>query len=344
MKVMGQDLPGAFRVSEKTVEERPRLADFAEAVAKVAAQAARANEEGPGPVDDSAQQAHRRAPLRNFLGASSDLAVSLFKNVASVFVGGRKADGVVSPDLTPAQAGAHLKASELAINVYNNSGAPEGFTRVDAAGLQKLGLDAADFDHQRSGLYAAVYRNDESGKYSLAFRGSESGSLHDIKTDWAKSNAGQALGGLPASYRQGAELAAKLTAALGEGVHVVGHSLGGGIANYAAVKNNLDFTVFNAAGLSKPVIKGLSEELSNYKGQGVVINDKYDPLTNLGGQDIDETLGGKHAGYDTLIFVNNDKFDRPGSLLNPRLRVDAHSIDGSISGYLQNESLDAVRR
>ncbi len=259
------------------------------------------------------------------------------KSAVLVVAGGRKADGVISPDLAPNEAREHLKAAELAIDVYKDSGAPEGFTRAGSAELQALGLNPAEFRQKQSGLDAALYRDEDTGKYSLAFRGSESANLHDIKTDWLESNATQAMGALPPEYRQGAALAAKVTQALGEDVHLVGHSLGGGIANYAAIKNNLDFTVFNAAGLSRPVEKGLSKALAEYKGEGVVINDKYDPLTNLGGQDIDETLGGRHVGYDKLIFVKNDQFHGPLSLLNPELRVTAHSIDANISDYLRAE-------
>ena len=347
MKVMGQDRAGAFVDCERSKGVQLCATELAKAVAQATGQAANAAflTSGHNPKvgvtersDDAPPEAHRRAPLRNFLSASAGQAASLLMNAASIFKGGRTPDGVVSPDLKPVEARAHLKAAELASDVYNDSGAPEGFTRVDDTDLKKLGLDPAEFRHQKSGLDAALYRDDESGKLSLVFRGSESSSLHDIRKDWAESNATQALGALPASYRQGAALAAKVTQALGEDVHLVGHSLGGGIANYAAVKNNLDFTVFNAAGLSRPVEKSLSKQLAEYTGEGVVINDKYDPLTNLGGQDIDETFGGKHVGYDKLIFVDNDQFNRALSLLNPGLRIAAHGVDGNISDYLRSES------
>jgi dienelactone hydrolase len=293
---------------------------------------------GPqGPLKVAGAEHTERKPLRNAIVAALSTGLSLVHNAAASLVGGRRPDGVVNPELPTAQASAHLGSARLAMDVYNDEGAPPGFARVGKADLGRLGLDPAEFDHKRSGTCAALYRDEASGAFTLAFRGSESGDLHDIRTDWLQSNAVQALGTVPPSYQQAAKLTSAVAQALGGEVHLVGHSLGGGLANYAAVKNNLDFTVFNAAGLSRPTEASLADELAAFKGQGVVINDKYDPLTNLGGQEIDETFGGRHVGYTQLMFIDKPQGERPPSHLGIGGRIEAHSIDTHITGYLQSQ-------
>jgi hypothetical protein len=291
----------------------------------------------PGPLAAPGPERTEHKPLRNAVVASLSIGLSIVHNAAAALVGGRRPDGAVNPELSAAQASAYLGAARLSMDVYNDEGAPPGFARVGKADLARLGLDSAEFDHKRSGTGAALYRDETSGAFTLAFRGSESSDLQDIRTDWLQSNALQALGTVPPSYQHAAKLTSAVTQALGGEVHLVGHSLGGGLANYAAVKNNLDFTVFNAAGLSRPTEASLANEVSAYKGEAVVINDKYDPLTNLGGQEIDETMGGRHVGYSQLMFIDKPQGERPPGLLAIAGRVQAHSIDTHITGYLQSQ-------
>jgi pimeloyl-ACP methyl ester carboxylesterase len=216
-----------------------------------------------------------------------------------------------------------------------------GFTRISDADLLEMGLDPKAFSVDEIGFDAALYRDNESGAFTLAFRGSESSSWSDIREDWLMTNAGQVLGpNVPAAYEQARLLTAAVKETLGEGVMLTGHSMGGGLANYAAVDHNRDYTIFNAAGLSDKSIDALGDSVSNYAARGVVINDRYDPLTNLGGRNNNETLGGRHICHSALIYVDNRDFNGLGwlfNLLDPSRRSDAHSIESNITKYLAFE-------
>lgn len=156
------------------------------------------------------------------------------------------------------------------------------------------------------------------------------------------TNAGQVLGKqVPPAYEQARSLTGSVKAALGDEVCITGHSMGGGLANYAAVAHDLDYMIFNAAGLSDRTIAALGDRVETYSGQGTVINDRYDPLTNIGGRLSDETWGGKHVGYETLIFVDNHDFNGRTWLLNlldPGRRAQAHEVGTNIVEYLARES------
>lgn len=247
-----------------------------------------------------------------------------------------------SVDLAPAEAAQYEKAALLAIDVFNDAGAPEGFTRLSDQNLLALGLNPADFSIDTLGFDAALYQDNSTGEYTLAFRGSEADSWSDIREDWLMTNAGQIFGAqVPASYEQARHLTGAVKAALGEEVMITGHSMGGGLANYAAVAHGMDYTVFNAAGLSDATISALGTQLDNYSGKGVVINDQYDPLTNFGGRYNDETWGGKHVGQSELIFVSNNDFSNKlwlFNLLDPRRREAAHSVEQNITKFLAAEA------
>ena len=91
----------------------------------------------------------------------------------------------------------------------------------------------------------------------------------------------------------------------------------------------MDYTVFNAAGLAQHTVNSLGDKVAQYSGHGTVINDQYDPLTNYGGKNNDETWGdnAKHIGYDELVFVDNDSFKNWWDVaFNLNKRVDAHNL------------------
>ena len=98
------------------------------------------------------------------------------------------------------------------------------------------------------GLRAAVFENKTSNQCAIVFGGTE---LTDLK-DWA-NNFAQWQGSVPPEYSQGADFAAQAIAhCVGRKIVIAGHSLGGGIAQYAYLKTgsrHLTYT-FNPAGLS----------------------------------------------------------------------------------------------
>ncbi len=250
---------------------------------------------------------------------------------------------VITRELSTDVAKSALDDALLSMDSYADSGAPEGFTRLSAEAInQKAGKEVLLQDDD-SGFFAAVYQNNDTGDITLAFRGSESSSWQEFQNDWLESDVGQAFFTVPASYKQGAQLAGEIRSAFGEhNVSLTGHSLGGGIANYAAIEHNLDYTVFNAAGLAQHTVNSLGDKVGSYTGEGTVINDAYDPLTNYGGKFNDETWGNnaKHIGYDTLVFVDNNSFNNWWDVaFNVNKRVDAHNLKNVLPQLQQYASL-----
>ncbi|MCA9688312.1 MAG: DUF2974 domain-containing protein [Myxococcales bacterium] len=96
---------------------------------------------------------------------------------------------------------------------------------------------------QRSDLYAALYRDRADARaYTLAFRGS------DGARDWLTANVQSIVGRAP-QYREAIELVDALRGELDGPLRLTGHSLGGGLAAYAAVAFGLTATTYNAPGV-----------------------------------------------------------------------------------------------
>ncbi|MEI8369106.1 MAG: Mbeg1-like protein [Planctomycetia bacterium] len=100
------------------------------------------------------------------------------------------------------------------------------------------------------GDFQANLNRSKDGTYYLAFRGTEGPNL----ADW-RCNAEQGLGGLAGQYEQAARLAASVGMALAPNQRLIltGHSLGGGLASYAALHNGLEAIVFNPASVHSSV-------------------------------------------------------------------------------------------
>lgn len=123
-------------------------------------------------------------------------------------------------------------------------------------------------DGMLNGFNAQVYRNSKTGQIALAFEGTYPLSI----SDWA-TNIEQGIGLPSVQY----ELAEYVTACAinkyGSGIVLTGHSLGGGLAQYAASKFNVNAVTFNAAGLSW--INGnlnLGDRVLNINASGDVVS------------------------------------------------------------------------
>ena len=122
---------------------------------------------------------------------------------------------------------------------------PDGWRKVDAEELKKLGIDPSDLDTE-NGMQASVYQNAD-GKYVLAFRGTELDRQPglDLRNDIE--------GAVVTSFQvsDAIDVSTKLALAVGrENVDFTGHSLGGELASAGALATGGKAVTFNAAGLS----------------------------------------------------------------------------------------------
>ena len=122
---------------------------------------------------------------------------------------------------------------------------PDGWRKVDAEELKKLGIDPSELD-TANGMQATIYQNAD-GKYVLAFRGTEP------SRQPALDIANDIEGGVSTSPQvlEAINLSTKLAKVVGrENVDFTGHSLGGELASAGALATGGKAVTFNAAGLS----------------------------------------------------------------------------------------------
>lgn len=104
--------------------------------------------------------------------------------------------------------------------------------------------------------YAELYPAKDDQAAVLIFRGTQVTSVNDIL-----ANITQFAGAIPPKYQWASALTAQTVRELnGQRLIVSGHSLGGGLAMYAGLKNNVPAVTFNPAGLSKMAFDGLPEQ------------------------------------------------------------------------------------
>jgi len=128
---------------------------------------------------------------------------------------------------------------------------PEGDHLVDADG-NRIAIDPKMLEDSKTGFRAAIYQN-QQGQYVVAFGGTDPKSFPDIRAD-----AVQAVGQKTEQYNQAERLAARAELVFQDGnVVFTGHSLGGGLASYAALSTDASAVTFNSAGLSNESLRSL---------------------------------------------------------------------------------------
>ncbi len=129
------------------------------------------------------------------------------------------------------------------------------------------------------GFYAAAYTNGQ--EIVIAFCGTDD--FGDVVTDVQNF-----MGTKPEQYQEAMAFVQKVLDDAPPGVKITltGHSLGGGLASYAALKFNKEAVVFNAAGLGKWLRDDIPQENIERREQSLVrnIDLKGDPVSALGGQ------------------------------------------------------------
>ena len=150
-----------------------------------------------------------------------------------------------------------------------------------------------------SGFDAVLYRNDRTGEITVAFRGTELTSIGDLATDVTQIGTGS----VPAQYKAAADLLRNVLAGTDGPVSVAGHSLGGGLAQYAVAANSpgsasrLSGYTFNSAGLSHAVVDSLPDAARESAAAR---------MTNVRNDGDSVSFFGCHLG--TMYDVPNDGF------------------------------------
>ncbi|RMG55344.1 MAG: VWA domain-containing protein [Gammaproteobacteria bacterium] len=127
-----------------------------------------------------------------------------------------------------------------------------------------------------TGFHGSVFTG-PGNEVIVAFEGTYSKSIPDLITDLVQFLAQCHLS---KQYKEGLDLYDRAAAAFpGRTIRVTGHSLGGGIAQYVALKRGVDAIVFNAAGLGPATMKNIGQSLydkglctgSRFPGGGLVL-------------------------------------------------------------------------
>jgi hypothetical protein len=154
------------------------------------------------------------------------------------------------------RAGEAVRLARLSNDIYDHPYA----LQMKAAGQTKTSFRGADgrtvvahWDALSEG-YAEEYAGDEDAPITVVFRGTRLQSMKDLT-----ANVIQFSDVVPTKYRWAAALVDDVVARhAGRPVVVAGHSLGGGLAMYAALRTPVRAVAFNPAGLSRASLGGLS--------------------------------------------------------------------------------------
>ena len=212
--------------------------------------------------------------------------------------------------------------AELSDNVYNDSGVPFGWAKLNVPG----GINP------NSGFYASAYQNTATGEIVIAIRGTQLNDAGDLAAD-----AQIAAGRVPDQYQDAAAFYDTVRAQYGDSANIAltGHSLGGALASLLAAEKAADgvqATVFNALG-----VKGVVDNPDNgFNPNGDYsnvhnYNALFDPISNL-------PLG--QIGKVNTVFVSS--FPLIPDLMEPFIArfhpvllsyflLDQHSIDNLVN-------------
>lgn len=126
-----------------------------------------------------------------------------------------------------------LQQSSIAYNAGS-----KGLSSGDIVNLRNGDYQITSTQNSANGFQAVAFLSSE-GKVDVAFAGTDPDQVADLITD-----AGIAVAYLNSQFDNAVDFAAGNNAS-----HVTGHSLGGGLASYAALELGIEATTFNAPGL-----------------------------------------------------------------------------------------------
>ena len=198
-------------------------------------------------LNQQADEQEKASAVNGAFGATAAMTANAVPAAAGV----GKAANAAAPDPyngkpREGEEGRDADYARLAQAAYENGDPiPDGWRKVDAEELKKLGIDPSELDTEH-GMQATVYQNAD-GKYVLAFRGTE------LDREPGKDLSNDIAGGAFTSFQvnEAINVSTKLAKAVGpENLDFTGHSLGGELASVAAIATGGQAVTFNAAGVS----------------------------------------------------------------------------------------------
>ncbi|QWV91991.1 DUF2974 domain-containing protein [Geomonas oryzisoli] len=164
---------------------------------------------------------------------------------------------------------------------------PEGWERVSATDLKKLGMTKELFPQLRKTFRASEYRDGYypelskskasifgEERYVLAFRGTQG--IKDGAADVI-----QAFGGETDQYSRAVRTAQKLKRVLGSRLDITGHSMGGGMATLAGIVTDSPVWAIDPAGVHPATLERVgvrysnevaNKRINNYVAEGEILD------------------------------------------------------------------------
>ena len=208
---------------------------------------------------------------------------------------------------------------------YEDGPCGSTWREVDPA---EIGLAESDFHDD--GFDALLYHDAATGRYTVAFRGTDGEG-----DDWGGTNLAQGRGRQTRQYDLAYELAGLVDQALpGADLYFTGHSLGGGLATFAALRTQDQATVFNAAALHPATAarEGLEQEYADADRYIDLVTVHDDPVT-----------GGMRTMHNLGFYGARFTPGRHTVLANPdETWIEQHYGTGPIKTRLALHSMDAV--
>jgi hypothetical protein len=229
---------------------------------------------------------------------------------ASVSVGGNTID--IGSQIEIAKT-----AGSISKHVYGKGGAlPSNIQQVKGKELEDI-IDPSRLTDELTGLDSALYKDTDSGHYYYALAGTV-GSLSN--SDWVAN--GEMEQGLESLQHSQAVINTKIIMSrVGkDNLTTVGHSLGGGLASFAALKHGIRAFTFNSAGLHPDVLFGANINMANMVNiQAYYIPEEFlahaqGGLSSL----VSQRVGVRRALSYSGGFKKGDSFEK---------RIQLHGID-----------------
>ncbi|MCG8696747.1 MAG: T9SS type A sorting domain-containing protein [Bacteroidales bacterium] len=184
-----------------------------------------------------------------------------------------------------------LDLANLSARVYDNiwDAAMDALAPIFCPDIDYVGntshYEKVRYYHE-SGFYASLYRNVNTNQYVLSYRGTEALSFRDWLAD-LNQVLSDMLNIPTTQYTHAVNFAREVKEEFGaENVILTGHSLGGGLAQTAALANGLKAVCFEAAGITNNTLEEYEiddTKLEINKQQILHVNVRWDPLSDFDG-------------------------------------------------------------